>query len=49
MGQWLGLGAYTAGGMGLITGQGTKIPGERSMAKEPPEIYEPPETMSKIV
>ena len=26
VGQWLGLRAYTAGGMGLIPGQGTKIP-----------------------
>ena len=26
VGRWLGLSAYTAGGTGLITGQGTKIP-----------------------
>ena len=24
--QWLGLGAFTAGALGLIPGQGTKIP-----------------------
>ena len=40
VGQWLGLHAYTAGGMGLIPGQGTKIPwGAQHGQKKPWNLW----------